>query len=217
MAIGLSVSSAAPMIWYWTKIMLSVVSIIPIAIFGLWGWKQSRFKNPVIVIRETGTGKPLVYFLKAGRFKSTKVFFKLIDLKGAFQITTNKGHILVNADQALLNIGGKLGYACYQDPNNPNNLLPISNLKVEGTDMVAAIAKGDWTEFAVQSYYRTRAELSNPIDRYLPYITLSILIGVVILAIIFLLQFATNNIKELSNACMVARPATVALLPSGAP
>lgn len=179
--------------------------------FGaIWIIKLKKFIYPVEIIRSLGNGKVAILRTKAGRFRKKKILFGLLDWSGSFEmLTKDKRKILeysdtdmhifnpdtgnynkkINASDYSHNFNGRIGFICFQKPDDSRIIVPINTVSFSNMEAVMNIAPADYMDASLNIIKQSDIEMQTNAEKILAQALPFIYIMASVLVVIFLVQY----------------------------
>lgn len=182
--------------------------------------RRRKLIYPVIEITDLGGGKVGMRNTRAGWFKSSTIFFGLIEKGGEDKLRLKDGREIQNASSAdFHDINGKRGILIQRKPDDPKVLLPIDKssfvtkvnlikdektgklikkvmLDGESLTILNKIAPADFrdtsSKIMQQAEQETLSKFNQFIQQFMPFI----MMGVFLVALIFIIQYAKYTQAE---------------------
>lgn len=182
--------------------------------------KKRKLIYPVIEITDLGGGKVGMRNTKAGWFKSETIFFGLIEKGGEDKLKLKDGREIQNASSSdFHDINGKRGILIQRKPDDPRVLLPIekshfiNKVKVikdlttgkvikkvmldgESIEILNKIAPADFRDTSSKIMQQAEQETMSKFNQFLQQFMPFIMMGVFVIALIFIIQYAKYTQTE---------------------
>lgn len=154
MALNLSSFGATFLGWGWTMFtwLFAVIVLALLVVAGLYLNKSRRFNIPVLEVIGTGRGKVIINSTYAGWFKKNTSFMGLIETGGerVFIVKDGNRRVFNVSSEDYHEINGKKGLIVKRKDDDPEILVPLSEVEVSGLKMLSSIAPADYRDVAVE-------------------------------------------------------------------
>jgi len=179
--------------WGWTLVMVLGVTAI-IFVFFVGGLVLARRRKLNIPIRElvrTGNGKVAMLETKAGWFKKKRIFFNLIEMGGEQVLLVKDGwrRIYNASSKDYHDLSGEKGLFVARKDDDPEILVPISNIYIEGMQMVMEIAPADFRDAGIEILDEKKKEAYSWWDENKASIISIIIVIVMLVMMIIFFKF----------------------------
>lgn len=172
--------------------------------------KRRRLRFTVLEVVPLGAGKVGFLQTKAGWFKS-KWFLGLIDYSGEqVLMTKDKREIQKASSSNMQDIYGEKGFVVLRHPKDNQILVPIDSFQIENYELIADIATADFRDASSRILSRARNETMNSFERYAPIIVGGVMVMVLLITILFILQYVKHSQTEAWSKIMEAGKVAVA-------
>jgi len=181
--------------------------------------KRRKLIYKVLEVTDLGGGKAGYRNTKAGWFKSQTMFFGLIEKGGEERLRLKDGREVQNASSSdFHDIDGSRGLVVQRKPDDPKVLLPISktelikkvNLMDKGTvnsikkitldkeslEILNTIAPAEFRDTSSKIMQKAEEETLSKFNQFIQQFMPFIMMGVFIIALIFIIQYAKHTQAE---------------------
>jgi len=169
--------------------------------------KARKYQYPCIEIIGLGQGKVSIINTKAGWFKKRSMFFGLIEAGGEQELKCKDGNrkIFDASSVDYHEINNKRGIICKRKDDDPDVLVPLSHVEVQGLHLLVRIAPADYRDAAVDILESKRKETMSWLEKNAP-----LLIGITIfvfgiVALIIIFNFAKGESAAWREFAIAAR------------
>lgn len=203
----------SPFIWF------ALIFVFIAATFGfMWIRKKRKLIYDCLEIVHYSNGKAGFNLIKAGWFGKKKALRRLYDY-GEEQVETQDGDVILNfSTEDFQEINGKRGIVCARDPVNPDILAPVTrldkknikrlnqvtNVKVDGLEMLAEIAPAEYRDAALRIIDEADRETSDFTKQVIQWVLIGGTIIFALVAIIVISQMVKQGQKEAAELIVSA-------------
>ena len=203
MALGGDIASQA-LSWGMNLIVWAVIGVLFLGIaFGFLIYKRNKkFSIPILIRTNIGNGKVSYIQSRAGWFKSTTTFFGLIDVKGEDVCRTKDKRVIQDASsEDYHEINGKMGLLLQRKSDDNKVLVPIAKsvLDADGKKEINSIAPADFRDASNKIIASAEKETSGFLDKYLPFISLTVVAMCFLIGIIVFTQMISKGQASAEN------------------
>lgn len=197
---GILQVAISPIFW-----MLVLMGAIIVLFFVLIWLRNKRLTGSVIEVTDRGQdGYSFKTNLKCGRF-GEKAYFKGLWTTGRQIIRTQDMRIVQYAStHDFKKINGGDGLFVMVAPNNPNILVPISDINIKGKELLMDIADASYNDAAVDAYNQAVKETVDRATQVLAIVGLIIAIIIIFIIILVVVNYAQNSQKQASDLLLQA-------------
>lgn len=178
-----------PMIWF-----LIIFGVFAALVLILFLRKKRRLIYNVVEVVNLGGGKTNFNTdMKAGYFGKT-TYLKGLWWSGEEILRTNLGdRIEYFSTKDFQEVDGKRGIVCYRDPIRRNVLFPISHLRLENEELIAAVAPADYTDVAVDIVKDSVKETTDWKDKMIQFGSWALVVIASLISIIVITQMVKSG------------------------
>lgn len=206
----------SPFIW------LILIFIFVAGTFGiLWIRKKRKLIYKGLELVKYKNGNSGFNNIKFGWFGKKKYLGGLYD-RGEERLETQDGEKILNfSTEDFKEVDGARAPVVYRDPNNPDILVPISNVNFEGEEMLAEIAPAEYRDAAAACVDEVDRETQDKTEKIIRYVLFGMVIIFALVSIIVIAQMVKQGQTEAKELILEAakivgsKPSNVA--PSAAP
>lgn len=135
--------------------------------------------------------------LKGGWFKDKSRFFGLWDYGTKDVFKTNDGRKIFNlASTDFHEINGKLAVIAQRSDEDPNVLVPISQVKCTNKQLLSSIAPAEYQSVAVDLIKATERETADFSEKLIHAVIFGFIIVFALVAVIMIIQMVQNGQRE---------------------
>jgi len=206
----------------WLSSGLFWTIIIGVLVFGVVGGliirRETKFRYPCLIISTLGNGKVVIDVKKAGWFGNRTAILGLWDFgmdsimrvkEGAFGL--NGRLVQESSSVDYHDINGKRGLICFTKPDDPNVIVPISevNIDKEGMEAIMKIAPSDFRGATDTIIEDSKRKMMGFFEKHQMLISIAIIAIVVLMVVMLSFKYLQGVIEAAhSYVCPIANTAT---------
>jgi hypothetical protein len=189
----------SPFIWF------ALIFVFIAATFGfLWIRKKRKLVYEIIEIVDYDYGKTGFNLIKGGWFGKKKALKNWFDY-GDERIETQDGDIIQDfSTEDFQEINGKRGIIVARDPVNPEILVPISKVRINGKEMLNEIAPAEYRDAALRIIDEADRETSDWTKQVVQWVLIGGTIIFALVSIIIIAQMVKHGQQEASDLIVEA-------------